>query len=158
MCLSDDSLTSFVSSSPGANASTVRRLEGLGEELSRLRRGEDMERAKRVSVRLQTEGKISAMPIAARSHSRRSACQLRCHAAVDIRPAPTDDLRRLFDSHGDALRIGEDGFEDGRLHRRANAAVSGVDVDERQVEDGGLYVDLHSLASPERRCASYMVP
>ena len=86
MCLSDDSLTSFVSSSPGANASTVRRWEGLGEELPRwwrgedterakprwwrgedterakprLRRGEDTERAKRVSVRLQTEGKALA--------------------------------------------------------------------------------------------------
>ena len=50
---------------------------------------------------------------------------------------------------GDALGVGEDLLEDGRGHRRADAAVAGVDVDPREVEDRRLDVDLHALAGAE---------
>ena len=58
---------------------------------------------------------------------------------------------------GDALGVGEDLLEDGRGHRRADAAVAGVDVDLREVEDRRLDVDLHALAGAEGRRAADMV-
>jgi len=52
----------------------------------------------------------------------------------------------LVDRNGDALGVGEDFLERVGCHRRADAAVSGVDVDLGEVEDRRLDVDLHSLA------------
>ena len=64
---------------------------------------------------------------------------------------PRGSRRRwsAVDRDGDALGVREDLFEDGRGHRGADAAVSGVDIDPRQVEDCRLDVDLHALARAE---------
>ena len=61
------------------------------------------------------------------------------------------------DRDGDALGVREDLLEDGRGHRRADAAVSGVDVDLRQIEDRRLDVDFHPLARAEGGCAADMI-
>ena len=64
---------------------------------------------------------------------------------------------KIVDCDGDALGVREDLLEDGRGHRRADAAVPGVDVNLLQVEDRRLDVDLHALAGAEGGCAADVV-
>ena len=58
---------------------------------------------------------------------------------------------------GDAFRFGECGFKRRRRHRRADAAMPGVYVDARQIEDGRFDINLHPLFRAERRRSPDMI-
>ena len=58
---------------------------------------------------------------------------------------------------GDALRFGKCSFKRRRRHRRADAAMPGVYVDARQIEDGRFDINLHPLFRTERRSSPDMI-
>ena len=66
-------------------------------------------------------------------------------------------IRRISYRDGDALRFRKRGFKRRRRHSRADAAMPGVYVDARQIEDGRFDINLHPLFRAERRSSPDMI-